>query len=146
MVRAQWYSTMPLGRELFALLPRGIVLFYVCGLVHGDRRLFLVFCIFLRPLRSSKGAVLVAVAEVDEAADGAPDDEADPGLVGEVGHAAGQRKVRWTSGFVTRSTRTPSEATVNAESVPMFAISAMSPMGASPAMMETKTAPATVTM
>ena len=53
---------------------------------------FPVLCVFLRPLRSSKGAVLVAVAEVDEAADGAPDDEADPGLVGEVGHevAAGE--------------------------------------------------------
>ena len=63
-----------------------------------------------------------------------------------------QSDARWAgrfdaeTGFVTRSTRTPSEATVKAERVPMFAISAMTPMGASPAMMETKTAPATVTM
>ena len=30
--------------------------------------------------------MLVAIAEVDEAADRAPDDEADPGLIGEMGH------------------------------------------------------------
>ena len=58
----------------------------------------------------------------------------------------GQRKVRGTSGFVMRRTRTPMAAIRKAESVPILAISAMMPMGTKPAMIETKMPPMTVTM
>ena len=58
---------------------------------------------------------------------------------------AGHLKLRLRSGSVFRSTMTPMEAMRKAESVPMFAISAIMPMGKTPAMTETKIAPRIVT-
>mgnify|MGYP003377325078 CR=1 FL=1 len=109
-------------------------------------------------VRVCESAVLVAVAEIDEAAERTPDDEADPGLPGQVIHevAAGQdserrdepdeRAAEGARHLRLRDAQDENADGGNQESVPILAISAMMPMGTKPAMIETKMPPMTVTM